>query len=150
MVGVARTAFFAVAVLCVVVLSACGSDDPLPSPTATASSPVSVTELERLAHRFRSSETATQAWWVAVPLSEAKSLLGTEYESMAAGRDPSSPLYAVILNGSFTGGDGETKYDWAVVVPEFDEQTSSTTVIVLAERPDTPGHVWNALPTSSP
>jgi hypothetical protein len=56
----------------------------------------------------------------------------------------------VILNGGFTGGDGVTKYDWAVVVSYADEQTSNTSAIVMAERPQTPGYAWNSLPSSSP
>ncbi len=152
MVSVGRSALLVFAVLCVAMLSACSSDDVSPSAslTASASSPAPIAELERLAHRFRSSETPTKAWWVAVPVSEAKSLLGAEYESVTAGQVPSSPLYAVILNGGFTGGDGVSTYDWAVVVSSAGEQTSSTSAILLAERPDTPGHDWNALPTSSP
>jgi hypothetical protein len=150
MVAVGRSTLLVLAVLCSVLLVACSSDSPSPSPTAAASSPPPVAELERLAHRFRSSQTPTKAWWVAVPFSEAQSLLGTEYESVAAGQDPSSPLYAVILNGGFTGGDGVTKYDWAVVVSDADEQTSNTSAIVLADRPQTPGYAWNSLPSSSP
>ena len=85
-----------------------------------------------------------------MPVSEAQSLLGTEYESVTTGQDSSSPLYAVVLNGSFTGGDGVTTYDWAVVVSYADEQTSSTSAIVMDERPETPGHDWHELPPSSP
>jgi hypothetical protein len=85
-----------------------------------------------------------------VPVSEARSLLGAEYESVTAGQDSSSPLYAVVLNGSFTGGDGVTTYDWAVVVSYADEQTSGTSAIVMDERPETPGHDWHELPMSSP
>ena len=150
MVSAVRSALLVVMVLFIAVLTACGGEDPAssPSPTASASSAAPVAELERLADQFRSPET-TEASWVAVPVSEAKSLLGTEYESVAAGQDPSSTLYAVILSGSFTGGDGVTTYDWAVVVSSADEQSSSTSAIVMDERPETPGHDWHPLPLSA-
>ena len=148
--GTARTIVVVLALLCLAALSACGGGNPAPSTPATTSSPDPVAELERLAHRYRSSETTTQAWWVKLPLEEARPLLGTEYQSIAAGQDPSSPFYFVILNGDFTGGDGTTHYDWAVVISYADELTSSEGVVLQTERPDTPGHVWNPLPLSSP
>jgi len=145
-----RATVIVLALLCLAALSACGGSEPALSPAASACSPTPTAELARLATRYRSSETTTEAWWVRLPLSEAQPVLGAEYGSVAGDRDPSSPVYLVVLNGGFTGGDGETHYDWAVLVSYADELSSSTSAIVLAERPDTSGHVWNPLPSLSP
>jgi hypothetical protein len=106
-------------------------------------------QLSSLAYRHRSSESATEAWWVKVPFSEADRLLGHEPRSPGAVPGPTTQTYVIILKGDYTGGDGRP-YKWAVLVHYANGKSSGQTVYVTNDRPDTRGQAWTPLPLASP
>ena len=103
----------------------------------------------RLANHFRSSQGATQAWWVKVPLSEANGLLGGSWASPSPSPGATAPVYVVLLKGDYTGGDGKP-YHWAVAASRTVGQTGESTLFVTNHRPDTHGQPWTPLPLASP
>jgi len=151
MVRFGRTCLLAVVVTCLLALAACGSASS-PSPVASSSSsssPPPLAQLSRLANHFRSSQGATQAWWVKVPLSEANGLLGGSWASPSPSPGATAPVYVVLLKGDYTGGDGKP-YHWAVAASRTVGQTGESTLFVTNHRPDTHGQPWTPLPLASP
>ena len=139
MLRVIRCSLLAGALMCALILAACGGDSS-PSPTPSPGSQPPLAQLSSLAYYYRSSESATQAWWVQVPRSEADRLLGGYGSSRSASPSADTPTYVVILKGTYNGGDGKP-YKWAVV----DGRPGSSTAYVTNRRPDTGTQAWTPL-----
>ena len=148
MVRFARICLLATVVGCVLILAACGSSSS-PSPVASPSSPPPLAKLSRLAYQYRSSQSATRAWWVKVPFSEANRLLGGSWASPSPSPGATAPVYVVLLKGDYTSGDGKP-YHWAVAASRTVGQTGQTSLFVTNHRPDTHGQSWTPLPLASP
>jgi hypothetical protein len=142
MLRVIRCSLLAGALMCALVLAACGGGSS-PSPAASSASADPVSQLSSLAYDLRSREGPTQAWWVLMPRSEVDKLQGMDIVSPHP--SPDAPTYVAFIEGKHTTDEGQV-YTWVIAFGSPDDST----VFYTDQRPETGSRAWTPLPLASP